>query len=117
MSDKIRKLLTPVQKRIYDCVSEVPTALDNYSIRELEVLQNKIISNLKYHEELFDRLGDIVDEDVEKQTLGDAMVEKCVTLNIDAKEAITLIDARVGEEGCVEFELSYEIMLDNRADM
>ena len=26
MSDKIRKLLTPVQKRIYDCVSEVPTA-------------------------------------------------------------------------------------------
>ena len=26
MSDKIRKLPTPVQKRIYDCVSEVPTA-------------------------------------------------------------------------------------------
>ena len=72
---------------------------------------------MKYHEELIDRLGDIVDEDVEKQMLGDAMVEKCVTLNIDAKEAITLIDARVGEEGCVEFELSYEIMLDNRADM
>ena len=49
---------------------------------------------MKYHEELIDRLGDIVDEDVEKQTLGDSMVEKCVTLNIDAKEAITLIDAQ-----------------------
>ena len=45
------------------------------------------------------------------------MVEKCVTLNIDAKEAIMLIDARVGEEGCVKFELSCKIMLDNRANM
>ena len=80
---------------------------------KLKSLRSKIVSNLKYHAELTDQLGDVVDEDDEKQQENDTLLEECVMLNIDAKEAISLLDSRIDEVNGMKPEIKEEIRLNS----
>ena len=113
MSGKIRKLLGPVRKRLTERIGEVQDAMIVDDASKLKSLRSKIVSNLKYHAELTDQLGDVVDEDDVKQQENDTLLEKCVTLNIDAKESISLLDIRIDEVDCMKPEIKEEIRLNS----
>ena len=87
-----------MRKRLNERMLEVLPAMQDKDIDKLRELKGKVQSNLKYHENLTNQLGDVDDDDEGEREKTDDEFDRCMTLNIDAREMLSVIDECISEE-------------------
>ncbi|MCH2406105.1 MAG: DUF1759 domain-containing protein, partial [Nitrosopumilus sp.] len=66
--------------------------IDDGDIPSIQNVRSKIIANIKYHEELTQKLNDVVVVDDNEQGIVANELDECSILNMDAKEVLQLLD-------------------------